>query len=184
MIKLLGYSCFSIGLVGFIFFINYSGTQIPLQALWFVLSIFVITAGIYLILKYKLQEKQLQSTGSDRSLQISQLILTGDKVKVTLDNSEVRTRSYQKEFINTNFPTQIEMLDGLYDGNRNYKTQHIEQTYIVFYKQYGGKTYKFISQPTLEESYIVKRYIDNQGGIDLYVDKANPNNYYFDFRFG
>jgi hypothetical protein len=75
------------------------------------------------------------------------------------------------------------MLDALYDSNRNYKTQEIEQTYIVFYKQYGDKTYKFISQSTLQSDDVVRRYMDTQGGIDLYIDKSNPNNYYFDLAF-
>jgi histidinol-phosphate/aromatic aminotransferase/cobyric acid decarboxylase-like protein len=74
-------------------------------------------------------------------------------------------------------------LDALYDGNRNYKKQEVQQTYVVFYKQYNGKTYKFISQATTQNADAVNRYIDRQKGIDLYVDPKNPTGYYFDLPY-
>jgi hypothetical protein len=56
MLKLLGYTFFLIGFTSLIFFINYDGTTIPLQALWFVLSFFIMTAGAYSVIKYKWQK--------------------------------------------------------------------------------------------------------------------------------
>jgi len=75
------------------------------------------------------------------------------------------------------------MLDSIYDDNRNYKTKEIRQTYIVFYKEYGGKTFKFVSLATSQNVDAVKDYIDRQGGITLYIDPNNPTVYYFDFPF-
>jgi hypothetical protein len=185
MNRLLGFSLMSVGLLAFFFFLNYKGTAIPLKELWFVLSIFTIVAGGYFFAKYKLQKLNNQSneSNSSRLVELEQLKRTGDKVKVTLDNAEVKSRSYQREIINEGLPSRMEMLDALYDSNRNYKAQEVQQTYIVFYKQYNGKTYKFVSQATTQNADAVKRYIDRQKGIDLYIDPMNPTNYYFDLPY-
>ena len=185
MNKLLGYSLLGVGLLSFFFFLKYQGTAIPLKELWFVLSIFTMAAGGYLVARYKLKklDNQRNNTNNNRMAEIAQLKRTGDKVKVTLDNSEVKSRNYQQEIINEGLPTRMEMLDALYDINRNYKTEQVQQTYIVFYKQYNGKTYKFVSQATTQNADAVKMYIDRQRGIDLYIDRKNPTNYYFDLPF-
>lgn len=174
-----------VGLPGFFFFLNYKGTTIPLKELWFVLNIFIIVAGGYFFAKYKLQElnNQRGDSNSNRLAEIEQLKRTGDKVRVTLDNAEVKSRSYQKEIIKDDLSSRIEILDALYDSNRNYKTEEIEQTYIVYYKQYDGKMYKFVSQAMTQNADVVKRYIDRQEGIDLYIDPQNPTNYYFELPF-
>ena len=174
-----------VGLLGFFWFLNYKGTAIPLKELWFVLSTFMLIAGAYFIAKYKLQKLNTQRSGSNSSrlAEIEQLKRNGDKVKVTLDNAEVKSRSYQKEIIKEGLPSRMEMLDALYDSNRNYKTQEIRQTYIVFYKQYNGKTYKFVSQATTQNADAVKRHIDRQKGIDLYIDPKNPTSYYFELPY-
>lgn len=174
-----------VGLLAFFFFLNYKGATIPLKELWFVVSIFIIIAGGYFFAKYKLQKlnDQHKDSNRDRLTEIEQLKRTGDKVRVTLDNAEVKSRNYQKEIINDGIPSRIEMLDSLYDSNRNYKTEEIRQTYIVCYKNYGGKMYKFVSQATTQNEDVVKRYIDSQKGIDLYIDAKNPANYYFDLPY-
>ncbi|MBB1287406.1 hypothetical protein HRH25_23725 [Flavisolibacter sp. BT320] len=181
----LGYSLMGVGLLAFFFFLNYKGTAIQLKELWFVLSIFTIVAGAYFYAKYKLQKLNNQRSNSNvnRLAEIEQLKRTGDKVRVTLDNVEVKSRSYQQEIISEGLPSRMEMLDALYDSNRNYKTREIQQTYIIFYKQYGGKMYKFVSQATTQNADAVKRYIDRQKGIDLYIDPKNPANYYFDLPY-
>jgi hypothetical protein len=178
MNRLLGYSLMGVGLLGFFFFLKYKGTAIPVKELWFVLSIFVLIAGAYFLAKHNGSNRN-----SNRLAEIEQLKRAGDKVKVTLDNAEVKSRSYQQEIINEGLPSRMEMLDALYDSNRNYKTQEVQQTYIVFYKQYSGKTYKFVSQATTQNADAVRRYIDRQKGIDLYIDPKNPTSYYFDLLY-
>lgn len=182
MKKFLGYTLAIIGFIGFVFFINYNGTAIPLTAFWLVLSICIAIGGKYFIAKQKLQTSKTKNINSNDIARINQLKLNGEKIRVTLDNAEVKTRSYQSE-INDEVPTRRQMLDGLYDGNRNYHTQEIQQTYIVFYKQYQDRSYKFISQSTAQPIELIRRFSDQENGIDLYIDKDNPNNYYFDTSF-
>jgi preprotein translocase subunit SecF len=185
MNKLLGYSLIGVGLIGFVFFLKYKGAAIPLKELWFVLSIFIFIAGAYFLAKYKLQQLNNYRNDSKRSrlAEIEQLKRTSDKVRVTLDNAEVKSRSYQQEIINEGVPSRMEMLDALYNSNRNYKTQEVQQTYIVFQKEYNGKTYKFVSQATTQNADAVKTYIDRSKGIDLYIDPKNPTSLYFDLPF-
>ena len=173
------------GLLAFFFFLKYKGTAIPLKELWFVSSIFILIAGTFFLGKHKLQQLHNQRNDSNkgRLADIEQLKRTGDKIRVALNKAEVKSRSYQQEIISEGLPSRMEMLDALHDNNRNFKTQEVHQTYIVFYKQYKGKTYKFVSQATTKNADAVKRYIDKQKGIDLYVDPKNPERYYFDLPF-
>lgn len=182
MTRVFGYGLLAVGLLGFIFFWTYKGKVIPLRELWFVLSIFTIVAGTYFYAKYKLKKlrNQRSNGNSNRLAEIEQLKRTGHKVRATLDNAEVKYRCFQQEIINEGLPSDMEMLDAVYDPHRNYKTQEVKQTYIVFYKQCNGKTHKFVSHATTQHADAVKRYIERQNGIDLYIDPVNPTSYYFD----
>lgn len=170
---------------GILIFLNQKGTVIPLYGFWIVLNFFVFVAGGYFIVKYNLQKLNIQQIESIRGrlAEIEQPKRTGDKVRVTLDNAEVKSRSYRQKIINSGLPSHIEMPDALYDSNRNQTTREVEQTYIVFYKQYSGKTYKFVSQVTTQNADAVKRYMDRQKGIDLFIDPKNPTSYFFELPF-
>ena len=143
-----------------------------------------MVAGGYFFAKYKFHKLNLERSGStnNRTIEIYNLKRTGQKVKVTLENSEVNTRTFQQEIINEQ-SSKVSMLDALYDSNRNYKSEEIKQTYIVYCQQIEGKTYKFISQPTPHEPYIVKSMIVKHRGVDLYIDPKNPGNYCFDLPY-
>jgi hypothetical protein len=179
MIKLLRYILATVGLVAFFFFINYSGTEIPLKELWFVVSIFVGVYGAFLIVKRRFQKVGRQKHQTLGLANKDNLKQTGEKVRVTLEDCVVKTRSHQKE-VQNDYPLDIRMLDSLYDSNRNYKTTEVQQTYIVYYKTFGNTTYKFVSQAINTNSDALKRFIESQNGIDLYIDKTNPKNYYYD----
>ena len=183
MNKILGYAFGGIGLLGVFFFLNYKGTTIPLINFWFVLSIFTMIVGAYFYAKYKLQKPNNQHSNSNRLAEIEQLKRNGDKVRITLENAEVKSRSYRQEVIDEGLPSRIKILDALYDDNRNHETQDIQQTYIVFYKQYNGKMHKFISQATTQNADTVRRYIDKHNGLDLYIDPRKPTNYYFELPY-
>jgi hypothetical protein len=177
MVKNPGYILVALGMTGVAFSLSYTVAWMP-QALFLVLSIIVVAFGVYLSLK----RQRLGVPGSHlgRLLQIEQLQKNGEKIRITLDNCEVKSRSWQQEVSNDNPPNRAEMLDGIFAPNRNYQTEEILQTYIVFHKKYRGQTFKFISQPTSQSELALKMHID-EGQVDLYVDKQNPANYYFDW---
>jgi hypothetical protein len=179
MIKPLGYILTTSGLVGFFFFINYNGTKIPLRELWFVVSIFLGVYGAFLIVKQRFKQAEQENSQSFQLGNKVNLKKTGEVVRVTLDDCVVKTRSYQEE-VQNDYPLEIRMLDGLYDSNRNYKTSEVQQTYIVYYKRFGNKTYKYVSPAVNTSADALKRFIVNRNGIDLYIDKTNPQSYYYD----
>lgn len=176
----------STGLLGIFFLLKYEETGIPVKELWFVLSFFLLIAGIYFLAKLKFQELNRKKNNSNSKwlAEIDRLKCTGERIRINLENVEIRSQSYQQEIINEGFPSRTEMLDGLYDSNRNYKSEEIQRTYIVFYKQYNSKTYKFISQATTHSTDSLKMYIEQNGGVDLYIDRKNPTIYYFEIPFG
>ena len=183
MTRLYGYIIASLGFIIMIFLLNYHGLAIPLKELWFVLGFFILVYGAFLIIKSKFQRKRDFAPDQSKILIIAKLKETGEKIKVTLDNCELKTRSFKEEIVNDSIPSRIEMLDAHSSTDRNYKTAEIHQTYIVFLKKYGGLTYKFISQPTTQSSEVLRMYIDKNRGIDLYIDRQNPTNYFFDLPF-
>ena len=178
--RTLGYIFTGLGMIGFFFFLNYKGSAIPLKELWFVVSIFIVGVGGYFLAKYKIRKQSNEKNSDSQFARIQKLKKNGEKVKVTQENAEVKSRTYQQEIANDHLPTQIEMMDSLYDDNRNYRTREIRQTYIVFYKKYGDKSYRFVSPATLYEPEALREFIIEKR-IDIYIDPANPTNYYFDF---
>ncbi|MFC4263974.1 hypothetical protein ACFOWM_13875 [Ferruginibacter yonginensis] len=183
MNRLLGYIFICIGLLTLFGLVNYEGTAIPVKEIWITLSILLISAGLFFLVKYKLINHNTHQNNSnfDRFLEIEELKKIGDKIKITLENSEIKSRNFYQEIINEAIPNKIEILDSVYDSNRNYKTQEIIQTYIVFYKEYNGKTYKYISKATIQNISRVKNLFERQKGFNLFIDPNNPTRYYFEF---
>ena len=103
-----------LGLLGIFFFLKFKGALIPLIELWFVLSIFSLFAGGYFLAHYKLKNinKQSNYNNKDRLVEIERLKRNGEKLKVTLENAEVKSRSYQQKIVNEGLPST-------YKWNRN-----------------------------------------------------------------
>jgi hypothetical protein len=181
MSKTLGYTFIGIGLIVLMSLLNFGSATIPLKELWLVVSVIIIIVGCYLILKARMEIfPKPDNYNTNRSAEIRRLKTNGDKVRVTLDTAEVKTRSYRHELISADIPSRLEMMDSLFDSNRNHKTQDIEQTYLVYHHPYRGKMYKFISQPISKSEVAVRQYIDADNGVNLYIDSQNPNRYYFE----
>jgi hypothetical protein len=180
MSKLLGCILIGTGFIGLVFFMNYKGTQIPVKGLWFILSFFFLCAGVYLNIKQRLKQNFVSENAP--GLYISELLATGENVRLTLENAEVKTRPYVEQIEQRGLPGKIEMSDAIYDDNRNYTTKEVQQTYIVYERQQDGKNYKFISQPIRQDPVSLKLYMDRRG-VDLYIDKSDPAIYYFDIPF-
>jgi hypothetical protein len=177
MRKLIAYILQILGVFGALFFYNYKGTAIPAREAWFVLSMLIAVAGIGWLAWIKITRKFTQPDSQAGKLQ--QLRQTGEHVLITLDNCEVKSRSFQQEVINEN-TGRVEMLDGLFDPDRNYKTENVVQTYLVYFQKYNGMEYKYISEPTSASAIEVRMFIENRKGVDLYIDKNNPALYLFE----
>ena len=169
-----GYLFLGLGTLGFLFFLIYGGAAIPEREMWFVLSIVMAGVGGYWVLRRKWEKARV-----DNAAQFSHsydLRYNGEKIRVTLDNCEVKSRSYQQDITNYGLPSRIEM----YNGNRNYKTKEVLQTYIVYYKIINGVEYTFVSDARSVSREVMRRFLEGQKGVDLYIDKNDATIYMFD----
>jgi len=85
MTKLPAYLFLTIGLLAILFFMSYSGTEIPNKELWIVFSIFFIIIGGFLIAKQKIEALRQTILRDNPSSLNDNLIKTGEKIRVTLD---------------------------------------------------------------------------------------------------
>lgn len=141
----------------------------------------MIIAGGYLITLHKWRQHQLSLNNVSRAPAIQQLMQKGEKIRVQAHEVEIKSRSFQQDASYEGVPTQIEIIDGLYDNSRNSKSVETAFSYLVFYKADSGKTYKFVSQALHANPHAVELYLQNRNGVDLYVDPSQPSEYYFDF---
>lgn len=168
-----------VGCLGILLTLFYSGPIWGPRELYFVVSLFLVLTWLYFTVKAKLNADSAPSS-PDRIEQIEALRKSGEKISITLENCEVKSRTYHEQVdIGTSFGEE-QLLDTLYDGNnRHYKNKEIRQTYLVYYKKYGEQTFKFISQAVADDPVHVRMYLSSNKAT-LFIDKQNPNNYYFE----
>ncbi|MBO9205193.1 MULTISPECIES: hypothetical protein [Niastella] len=178
MEKATAYLLLCLGTLGFLFFLMYGGTAIPEKEMWFVLSLVIAGIGGFWVLYHKWRKTMNDNAEHfSRSYDLRQ---KGEKIRVTLDNCEVKSRTYFQEIINGRHPSRIEMLDSLHSDNSNYKTWEVLQTYIVYYKKINGTVHTFVSQPKSISREAMKQYLEQRRGVDLYFDKNDATIYMFD----
>jgi len=152
----------------------------PLKGLWLVLGIFTVAAGCFFILIDKLDNNAADNAPVSNFQNRSRIKKQGEKIKVSVDNCEIKSRNYTREVIKDSFPKRSEMIDSIFDNNHNYREENFQQTYFIFYRKINGTTYKFVSPASTQSKITVEEYLINQRGITLYVDSQNPNNYFFE----
>ncbi len=174
--KLTGYIFTVIGFIGFGFFRNYKGYVIPLPALWFLVSIVIGFAGLYLIytsksIKYSKQEKYNKE-------RLDKLKYKGEKVLLTADNCEIRENNYYEEVVNDRI-SKSRQIDALYEPNRNYKQKYVEQSAIVYNYIDGDKNIEMVSSVLPFDAMTLGSYIEKKM-VFLYINRFNKKDYIFD----
>lgn len=158
------------------------GPKLPLQELWFALGLCLTLAGMILFLRARFQEASGTAPVTDLAQKIESLRESGLKVMLTLDNCEVKSRSFQQEVVLDRFPSQAEAFGALLDEERAYRAETIRQTYVVVLRSFDGLPYKFISDPAdLDES--AARFRLEESGGALFINPKNPHDYYFELPF-
>ncbi|HET9745872.1 MAG TPA: hypothetical protein VFP97_09175, partial [Chitinophagaceae bacterium] len=113
--RLLGYIMTGVGLLGFAYFENYKGEIIPLPTAWLVLSIVIGITGAYLIVSAKMKN-QIETLG-ETSANTFRIKEGGEKIVIDLDHCHFKEDSIVST---VNSFSRIQMIDALYDPNRNY----------------------------------------------------------------
>ena len=178
MQKFLGNIILVIGFLAFVYLTSYKGDLISPKLLWILLSLFLIAFGLFLAKFHKLKTN-LSIPGQKAEDSVTKPNKPWKVLKLNPNNCEVKSRSFYSEVPGDSFPTQTEMLDGLYDPGRNYRTEKQIQTYIVFHARISGIEYKFISHPTSLDKDFVLRELDNER-VNLLFDPNDPTKYKFE----
>jgi hypothetical protein len=172
--KLAGYVLAGIGLLGFTYFKSYKGDIIPLPILWLILNLVVAATGAYLILRAR-WNKQIQKNNKT-SAKLSRVKEKSVRVLIDLDNCDFKTSTISQ--LNTENISRVQMIDALYDPNRNYIENYNTVTYIIYEHKFGNTFEKFVSQPFPIDNTTLKYYI-SQNKIVLYVDRFDRTQYFF-----
>jgi len=175
MKKLTSYLFLGTGTLGFFFFLIYDA---PEREMWFVLSLVIAGIGGFWVLMNRFNKAMADNAA--RFSHSYDLRYKGGKVRVTLDNCEVKSRCYFQDITNDDWFNRTRTFDDLYDNNRNYKTREVLQTYIVYNKIINGVAYTFVSDGRSISREAMRQFLQLQRGIDLYIDKNNPAIYMFD----
>lgn len=174
--KLTGYLFAGIGFIGFGFFRNYNGSVIPYSTLWFFLSIAVGLIGLYLI--YFTKSNKLTKQEKYNKKRLDRLKQSGEKILLTVDNCEIRENNYYEEVIKES-SSRVQQIDALYEPNRNYRQDYIEQSAIIYYYKIGDKKQRMTSQSFSFNAKTLTNCVENKM-LFLYVNRFDKNDYAFE----
>lgn len=172
--KLSGYFLIGLGLLGFLYFKSYKGNTIPLPILWLVLSIIIVLIGTFLTVTAKTKKQiQILNQNSDK---INRLKDKGERILIDLDDCDFITAEVNQS--NPENFSRVQIIDALYDPNRNHLENNSRVTYIVYKHKNGDNRERFVSQPYSMDD-ITLKYYTSKNKVVLYVDKFDRTQYFF-----
>jgi hypothetical protein len=174
--KLIGYLFATFGFLGYVFFKNYKGSDIPYPSPCYILCSILGLAGLFLIYKSKSSSISDQERFNQEIL--NRLKQKGERILLTLDNCEIRENNYYQETIKEGVLIS-EVYDALYDTNRNYHQDYIEQSAIIYYYKTDGKKNRMTSQSFSFNAATLTNYVKNKK-IVLYVNRFDKEDYAFE----
>ncbi len=176
LLAAIGFLFVVIGFIGYVFFRSYNGSVIPLSTFWFFVSIAIGSAGLYFI--YIFLSTKVSNQEKFNKEHLEALKLKGEKFLLTADNCEIRNNNHYEE-AESESSSRAKLIDGLYDPNRNYRQDYMEQSVIIYNYHDGDKKIRMTSQSFPLDAVTLASYIENKKG-SLYVDRFNKNDFVFD----
>lgn len=172
------------GILGAIFFGNYTGAAIPLPGLWMWVSVFAIISGFGLTLKAMLYVEE--RAYDDAKHKLEYFMMHALKIPVDLDACDIRM-DYITLVIH---PEDEDYDDYLVLGNLNSETIHKEAitltvphaTLIANHAE-NGRMEQFVSQPVKMDEITLRVKLHQRRHSAVYVDRNDRSIYYFDLEF-
>ncbi|MEO6720884.1 MAG: hypothetical protein ABIN67_10965 [Ferruginibacter sp.] len=174
--KFAGYTLAIIGFLGYGFFKNYNGSVITNSTLWFIASIGIGIAGLFLITTSRSLRLSKQDKYNNELL--AKLKKNGERILLTVENCEIKENNYYEEVTNSNF-SKAQQIDALYDSNRNYQQKYIEQSAIIFYHLSNDKKHRMTSQTFPFNAKTLTNYIELKR-LAVYISRFDKNIYAFE----
>ena len=100
----------------------------------------------------------------------------GERIVIDFNNCEFKTGITPQ--LNQETFSRVQMIDALYDPNRNHILNNSTMTYITYKHKNGDTVEKFVSEPFSTNETMLKYYI-SKNNIILYVDRFDRNQYFF-----
>jgi hypothetical protein len=174
---------FTLGILTFVFFVEYNGTAIPNYWLFQLIGFLALVVGIALFYwTYRtliLQNEQIMET------QLSNIKTNGNKVQVDLLKCEIIQNSYLEEKENNNIGiySNIKFWDALIDTNSKNEYLPVNQMRLIYTINKNDEVETYISQLIYcdRETLLMKLY--SQKETLLYIDNDDSRIYYFDLDF-
>lgn len=189
--SVIGYSFIAVGLLMAIYFFNYTGPGFPDPTFLWMLGVIIMVAGIVLLSYSPKTISLLLQKGVDE--RITQLKENGERIRVDLSQCTLKEHSYTEEkerydgngLLTSGFERQVQAWNALGDSTRNIKQVPVVQSVIIFSREHPvtGKEERFVSPVIPKDRITLAFYLEEQGATNLYVDKTDRENYYFDLDF-
>jgi hypothetical protein len=185
--RILAWILFGIGILILAFFRNYTGNVIPYPWLIYVSGILCFLIGFFLLRKTPTidQNKIMEKAKAF----INDLKTNGEKLKVDLENCEIKENHYYEEQDHFKNASDIELLtakDLIYLYNKLNYTPSDNQTYqsvVIFKTNYKGKDRTFYSPTIPKDKNNLLFKFGEQKTTTIYIDTNDSDKYYFDISF-
>ncbi len=185
--RILAWASFVIGSLILTFFRNYEGHVVPYPWLFYLAGIVFFILG-FLLLRKTPTVKENEVIEKANQL-ITNLKTNGHKIMIDLDSCVVKENKYFEEpdyYKNTSNLELFTAMDMIYLYHK-FKTQASDnrkhQSVAIYNTVYQGKEQKFISPVIPNDRSHLLILFSIQKTTSLYIDKNNPDNYYFDMEF-
>lgn len=107
----------------------------------------------------------------------------GRQLKVNFEDCEIKTRKYFEERETNLIPTQMEMLDSIYNTKNDVDKVEKEVSVIIYKDKSSDKIVEYRSDPIYLPEIKLKYILEEKGSTIIYVDPMNPGKYFFDVSF-
>lgn len=142
------------------------------------ISIFFLALSAALISTAKTM-KRLRSNRKKRSW----LEENGKKVKVYFKDCKLISQENIQDAVPDSMPSRIEILDSLYDQDRNNRQINVSESILVYDYKYGNQSIQFRSEKIIVPLISLQFRLDQRISTSVYYDPNNPSKYFFDLDF-
>ncbi len=146
------------------FLIGLSLTGIPLLIFW---------------MRNKKDEENLQNN----TLKLKKHLRdTGDQITVDLTKTSLKSNSWKTT--EQRYSYRISMLNAIGgDSELNIKETNNNVTRITFATDYKGQSRIFDGETISKDRHTIQMLLEHHGRTKIYVDRTDPNHYFFDLDF-
>lgn len=149
----------------YIFGIGLALTAVPALTLW---------------LRYRRDFKGADSRSPQK---MGRLKKSGERIEVDLHACEVLSTNWTSGGIRYN-DQRIQMLNALGgDPELNVRPVNHNISRIIYKTKFNGINMEFINGPIAKDEHTLKMLLEHQGKTVIYVDRNEPNHYFFDLDF-